>query len=157
MSAAGSVGPFMDALEARDVRFGLRDGRLTLDAPRGVLTEDVRNEIVARKGEVERLVRAGCEPSPAPPPARRKEPRPATRCYCCGTLTWWERATGGWVCGVCHPLAPRPSFSLDHLSAAGHRDRTRREGADERRGWEARDVSAGGRAEGGDEIASVVP
>ena len=65
---------------------------------------------------------------------RDPDPRPARRCYCCGTLAWRERATGGWVCGACHPLTPRPSFSLDHLSATGHRDRTRASGAEGHRG-----------------------
>ncbi len=134
MSAVASVGAFMGSLEACSVRFGLRDGRLILDAPRGVLTADDRAEIVARKGAIERLVRAALVPDE--PPARRPTPpRPIRRCYMCGTLTWRERATGGWVCGVCHPLTPRPSFSLDHLSAAPHRDRTSGQGADGRKGW----------------------
>ena len=133
MTAVGAAGPFMDALEARGVRFGLRDGRLILDAPRGVLTADDRAEIVARKGAIERLVRAALVPDE--PPARRPAPpRPIRRCYMCNTLTWRQRPDSGWVCGVCHPLTPRPSFSLDHLSAAGHRDRTRGSGADGHRG-----------------------
>ena len=114
MSAAEPAGVFMDRLEALVVRFGLREGRLILDAPRGVLTPDLRAEIAARKGDVERLVRAAlvpCEPPPRPAP-----PCPTRRCYMCNTLAWRERPTGGWVCGVCHPLTPRPSFSLDHLS-----------------------------------------
>ena len=130
MSAVASVGAFMGSLEARGVRFGLRDGRLILAAPCGVLTADDRDEIVARKGEIEHLVRALREPAPLPIPAPRKEPRPTRRCYMCNTLTWRQRPAGGWVCGVCHPLTPRPSFSLDHLSAAGHRDRTSGSGAD---------------------------
>ncbi len=134
MIAPSPTWQFMADLEARGVRFGLRVGRLVLDAPRGVLTTDDRDEIVARKGEIERLVRAACEPAPSSTPTPREEPRPAARCYMCATLTWRQRPDGGWVCGVCHPLTPRPSFSLDHLSAAGHRDRTRGGGADGHRG-----------------------
>ena len=134
MIAVESAGPFMDSLEARGVRFGLRDGRLILDAPRGVLTADDRAEIVARKGEIERLVRAACEPGEPPP--RPAPPRPTRRCYMCNTLTWRQRPDGGWVCGVCHPLMPRPSFSLDHLSAAPHHDRTSGSSADGRKGWD---------------------
>lgn len=128
MSAVAPVGAFMDSLAALGVRFGLRDDRLILDAPAGVLTPDLRAEITGRKEAVARLVRAALVPC-APPP-RPAPPRPARRCYMCATLTWRERPAGGWACGVCHPLTPRPSFSLDHLSAAGHRDRTRGSGAD---------------------------
>ena len=36
-----------------------------------------------------------------------REPRPTTRCYACGADEWWERPSGGWCCGVCHPNPAR--------------------------------------------------
>ena len=44
-----------------------------------------------------------------PRPKRRREPRPIGRCYACRTVSWRERPSGGWVCGVCHPSAPSES------------------------------------------------
>ena len=105
MTPSAPVGAFMDRLEAAGVRFGLRDGRLVLDAPAGVLTPELRAEIVARKVAMEHLVRAAVLPSD-PPPRRVRAPRPTRRCYLCRTLTWWRRPDGGWVCGVCHPRPP---------------------------------------------------
>ncbi len=110
MSAPTSTPALMDRLEARGVRFGLRDGRLVLDAPAGVLTLELRAAIVERKTAMEHLVRAALLPSD-PPPRRVRQPRPTRRCYSCRTLTWWRRPDGGWVCGVCHPVPPERSAS----------------------------------------------
>lgn len=106
MSLPTTVAALMDTLEVRGVRFALLDGHLTLDAPAGVLTPEVRTAVVAQKSAIERLVRAACEPraeynSPVVRPSR-----PARRCYTCRMNTWWERPTGGWVCAVCHPPSP---------------------------------------------------
>lgn len=91
----------MALLEARGVRFGLRAGRLAIDAPHGVLTPEVRAAVVAQKSAIERLVRAasGLQP-PLTPTAL---PCPARRCHTCRMRRWWQRPDGGWVCGVCHP------------------------------------------------------
>ncbi len=107
MSRSTEAPALMDALEARGVRFALCDGRLTIDAPSGVLTPEVRAAVIARKTAIERLVRAACGPPTvhSSPVARR--PRPARRCYTCRMKGWWERPTGGWICAVCHPPPAR--------------------------------------------------
>ncbi len=101
MSRSIPVAELMDALAARGVRFGLRAGRLALDAPHGVLTPEVRAAVAAQKAAIERLVRAanGLQP-PATPIVL---PCPVRRCRICQTRRWWQRPDGGWVCGVCHP------------------------------------------------------
>lgn len=101
MSRCVPTAELMDALAARGVRFGLRAGRLALDAPHGVLTSDVRAAVALHKSAIERLVRAaaGLHP-PATPPM---PPRPARHCHTCRARRWWQRPDGGWVCGVCHP------------------------------------------------------
>ncbi len=114
MTIMESAGAFMDNLEARGVRFGLREGRLIVDAPAGVLTPEVRAALIARKAAVERLVRAALVPCATPP--RPAPARPTKRCYMCNTRMWRERPTGGWICDVCHPLTPPRSFSLDALA-----------------------------------------
>ncbi len=105
VTLASPTPALMDRLEAQGVRFGLRDGRLILDAPAGALTPELRAAIIEHKAAIEHLVRAAVLPSD-PPPKRVREPRPPRPCYSCGARAWWERPTGGWVCGVCHP---RPS------------------------------------------------
>ncbi len=57
-----SVGVFMDILEKQGVTFGLVDGVLCVEAPVGALSEAQRHELVARRDEVERLVRVPLGP-----------------------------------------------------------------------------------------------
>lgn len=111
MSTARSTGSFMDALEAQGVRFDLREGRLVLDAPAGVLTPALRADITARKVVVEQLVRRvqGLD-GPTPRPA----PRPTQRCYACRFARWRECPTGGWACGVCHPAPEIQTGATSH-------------------------------------------
>ncbi|HEY8602191.1 MAG TPA: hypothetical protein VIL85_27445 [Thermomicrobiales bacterium] len=59
-----TVGAFMDSLERQGVAFDLVDGVLQVSAPLGVLSEAQRQELVARRAEVEYLVRLALTPSP---------------------------------------------------------------------------------------------
>ena len=65
--------------------------------------------------------RAGLPPnwwdSCPPAPRRRRDLRPAGRCYACRTVNWRERPTGGRVCATCHAAAPRPARTAGSLVA----------------------------------------
>jgi hypothetical protein len=39
--------------------------------------------------------------------ARKDLGAPPNACGVCGANQWWERPSGGWVCGVCHPGVQR--------------------------------------------------
>ena len=97
-------GALLDALEARGVHVGLRDGRLRLDAPRGVLTPEMRAAVTARRAALVALLAVVPHPPSAPATALARGPSRATRpCYICRTNRWWRRPDGGWVCAACHP------------------------------------------------------
>ena len=57
-----SVGIFMDILEQRGVTFDLVGDELRVEVPLGALSEAERHELVARRDEVERLVRVALGP-----------------------------------------------------------------------------------------------
>ncbi len=57
-----SIGVFMDRLEQRGVTFDLVDGVLCVEAPLGALSEAQRDELAARRDEVEALVRVALGP-----------------------------------------------------------------------------------------------
>lgn len=59
-----SIGVFMDRLERQGVTFALVEGVLQVSAPLGVLSEAQRQELVARRAEIEYLVRLALMPSP---------------------------------------------------------------------------------------------
>jgi len=61
-----SVGTFMDALERQGVTFTLDDDALCVAVPLGAITDEQRQELVARRGAVEHLVRLACTPSQPP-------------------------------------------------------------------------------------------
>jgi hypothetical protein len=48
------------------------------------------------------------EMHPAFAERRESAPKPSRSCSSCSSDAWWERATGGWVCGVCHPDPTAP-------------------------------------------------
>ncbi len=78
-----SIGVFMDRLEQRGVTFDLVDGVLSVEAPLGALSAAERQELAARRGEIERLVRVALgayQPTVAP-----SEPTAPTQ-------TTWEAA-----------------------------------------------------------------
>ena len=108
-SAHTTPGALLDVLEARGVRVGLRDGRLRLDAPRGVLTPELRSAVTAQRAALVALLSVVQPPTPtlAPTPVRGSG-RPARPCYICRTDRWWQRPDGGWVCAACHPPPKSP-------------------------------------------------
>jgi len=97
-------GALLDALEAHGVRVGLRDGRLRLDAPRGVLTPEMRAAVTAQQAALVALLAVVQPPTPTRVPAPvRVVGRPTRPCYICRTNRWWQRPDGAWVCAACHP------------------------------------------------------
>jgi hypothetical protein len=115
-------GALLDALETQGVRAGLRDGRLRLDAPQGVLTPAIRAAVTAQQMALVALVALVQPPSPPPAPTPAREPgRPTRPCYICRTNRWWQRPDGGWVCAACHPCPTRrgrASRSIETVAAA---------------------------------------
>ena len=57
-----SIGVFMDRLERQGVTFDLVGDDLRVEVPFGALSEAQRHELVARRDEVERLVRVALGP-----------------------------------------------------------------------------------------------
>ena len=98
------------------VSLSLDGDRLRYRAPAGALTPDLRAGLAAHKDDLRHLL-ALTPDSPEYGAAlagvaqalgwQRVEQR--RRCYVCGGTRWWERATGGWVCGTCHPAPPERS------------------------------------------------
>ena len=101
---------------ARGIELATRDGRLHYRAPAGAMSPALREVIAEHKGELRHLLAL----TPADPEYGtalagvaaalgwgRVERRPR-RCYSCRGTRWWQRPSGGWVCGGCHPQ-PRPS------------------------------------------------
>ncbi len=74
IAAPVSIGVFMDRLERQGVTFDLVADELHVNVPLGALSEAQRHELVARRDEVERLVRVALGPyqpavTPSQPPA----------------------------------------------------------------------------------------
>jgi len=87
------IGVFMDILEQRGVTFDLVADALDVTVPLGALSEAQRDELVARRDEVESLVRVALGPyQPAVAPSEPTAP----------TQTSWEAAKQ-----AAHPLTWR--------------------------------------------------
>ena len=81
----------LDELARRDVILATDNDRLEVDAPRGVITPNIRQQLVIHKAALIAAVRARKAPSP---------------CFACGGTDYWERPPehgGGRVCSTCHP------------------------------------------------------
>ncbi len=79
-------------LRARGIILSVVDSRLRVDAPRGVITADIREWIATHKAKLmELLLRP-----PSPPYSYLCQRH--TRCWRCAVHT-----DNYWVCGICHP------------------------------------------------------
>lgn len=74
-----SIGTFMDILEQRGVTFDLMGDELRVEVPLGALSEAERHELVARRDEVEALVRVALGPyEPVVKPSQTTAPAQTT-------------------------------------------------------------------------------
>lgn len=81
----------LDRLRCLGASVSLVGDKLRVEAPAGVLTPDLRRELIEHKAELVRLLR----PAPdLPPPVCDR---------CGGTLFWQSVAYGPWTCARCHP------------------------------------------------------
>lgn len=95
------MGQLLDELARRDVILAADNDRLEADAPRGVITPTIRQQLVMHKAALIAAVRARRAPSP---------------CFACRGTEYWERPTehgGGLVCSTCHP-DPRTLDAASH-------------------------------------------
>jgi len=77
-AAPVSIGTFMDRLEQRGVTFDLVADELHVNVPLGALSEAERQEMAARRGEIERLVCVALGPYEAVVPAVEAHPAQLT-------------------------------------------------------------------------------
>ena len=78
----------------------VKGDRLHVDAPKGLVTAQLKAEIASHKAEILELL-AG----------QTTEAAPVQPCYACKEVAWWQRPPeigGGFVCAVCHPDPIRP-------------------------------------------------
>lgn len=81
----------LERLRSLGARVSLAGDKVRVEAPAGVLTDDLRRELIEHKAELVRLLR----PAPdLPPPACDR---------CGGTLFWQSIAYGPWTCARCYP------------------------------------------------------
>lgn len=101
MTATG----LLDDLRNKGVRLSVEEDRLAVDAPKGMLTDDVRQAIRQHKQALLALL---SQPMPAaapvqstalPPPAPLT---PSYPCVVCGSTDRWEDR-GIWRCRQCWP------------------------------------------------------
>ena len=87
-----NAGLLLADLLARGVRLVATGDRLIVDAPKGVVTDELRQLLTAHKLELLALL--------------EDDPRPTRRCHSCHSTNWRRRRHergGGWLCGACYP------------------------------------------------------
>lgn len=98
-------------LAALDVLIEPAGDKLRVDAPKGVLTDELWSLIRAHKAELLRLLSAGeagqveAVSSPAPRITLALSLQPDGTCWCCKGSRWWLSVYGVLVCATCHPPA----------------------------------------------------
>lgn len=89
------VADLQDYLAGKDITLTLDGDNLRIDAPAGVLTDELRQAIRDNKPALVALLNSQACAAP---------PRPIKRCYTCGGKKWWRLRQGTvWVCERCHP------------------------------------------------------
>ena len=106
MSNCSSTTSLLAALEAAGLSVTIVDGRLAI-SPASRLTADLREAIRAHRDELVAAVLAGAAGGERDDPAG-----PGRPCAVCGSVRYWRRPTGGWVCATCHPA---PSDDLPEV------------------------------------------
>jgi hypothetical protein len=72
----------------RDIRLGTREGKLTIDAPVGALTDDIKTALAVHRSRLLALM-AGVDVETEPPASMLWPPRPAELAH--WTIEWRER------------------------------------------------------------------
>ena len=83
-------------LQRRGVRLAATGDRLSVDAPKGALTDELRQLLAAHKLELLALL--------------EDDPRPTRPCHSCHSMKWRRRPPergGRWLCGACYPDCER--------------------------------------------------
>src|SRR5215210_4040649 len=86
----------LEDLQGRGITLAANGDRLIIDAPKGALTDELRQVLAAHKLEILALLGG--------------EPRPTRPCFSCRSARWRRRTPergGGWLCGACHPAPER--------------------------------------------------
>jgi len=82
----------LDKLKRRGIALAANGDRLTIEAPKGALTDELRQALMDHKPELLGLLSG--------------EPRPTRPCFSCRSQCWRRRPPergGRWLCGACHP------------------------------------------------------
>ena len=82
----------LNDLHGRGIQVSANGDRLSADAPKGALTDELRQVLAAHKLEILALLGG--------------EQRPTRPCFSCRSECWRRRLPergGGWLCGACHP------------------------------------------------------
>lgn len=98
MARFQSAHDLLDWLRAQQCHVGfIEPTRLIITGPEDILIEALLRECRRhRTGLILLLAK------------RRPLGLPSVACTICASKRWWERPTGGWVCGICHPPPVRP-------------------------------------------------
>ena len=97
-----NAGLLLADLLARGVGLAASGDRLVVDAPKGVVTDDMRQLIAAHKLGLLALL--------------EDDPRPTRPCHACHSRTWRRRRPErgkGWLCGACYPDPEQPRVRVE--------------------------------------------
>ena len=97
-----SAGLLLADLLARGVRLTAAGERLVVDAPKGVVTDDLRQLITIHKLELLSLL--------------EDDPRPTRPCHPCRSKNWRRRPPErgrGWLCAACYPDLEQPRVTVE--------------------------------------------
>lgn len=104
MSAA-TADAILRELEHDDIRIAAKEGRLVVNAPKGMLTDELRSRLRARKADLMAVLSRRERATPVPAPVLDAAGLPCEPCQGCGSRGFWQEAGGKglWRCQTCEP------------------------------------------------------